>query len=98
MKLWWVYLIHCQDGSLYCGCTNQPNRRWQQHQLGQGARYTRAKGVKEMRLIAQDLSQREALQYEYQVKQLSRLQKWQLWETGQALSAALAEDNHHQAT
>ncbi|MDO5537633.1 MAG: GIY-YIG nuclease family protein, partial [Desulfovibrionaceae bacterium] len=38
---WLVYLVRCSDGSLYCGCTTDMNRRLAQHNglLAGGARF-----------------------------------------------------------
>jgi putative endonuclease len=42
---WFVYLLSCRDGSLYCGITTDLDRRLAEHngEQGQGARYTRAR-------------------------------------------------------
>ncbi|EED36189.1 GIY-YIG catalytic domain protein [Luminiphilus syltensis NOR5-1B] len=42
---WWVYLLRCTDGSLYCGVTNDLQRRLRQHNgdLAGGARFTGAR-------------------------------------------------------
>jgi putative endonuclease len=39
MPHWFVYLLRCRDGSLYCGITNSVTRRVAQHNAGSGARY-----------------------------------------------------------
>ncbi len=36
---WIVYLLRCRDGSLYCGVTNDLERRLAMHNSGKGARY-----------------------------------------------------------
>ena len=42
---WFVYLLECADGSLYCGVTTDVARRLAQHngQMPGGARYTRTR-------------------------------------------------------
>ena len=42
---WLVYLLECADGTLYCGVTNNMDRRLNQHngQVPGGARYTRGR-------------------------------------------------------
>jgi putative endonuclease len=40
---WWVYLLRCADGTLYCGVTTDLDRRLAEHNSGTGARYTRAR-------------------------------------------------------
>ena len=37
MKGWLVYMIHCSDGALYTGITNDLEKRFQQHLEGRGA-------------------------------------------------------------
>jgi putative endonuclease len=39
---WYLYLIECNDGSLYAGITNDLAARYQAHAEGRGARYTRS--------------------------------------------------------
>ena len=38
-KPWFVYLVRAANGSLYCGISNDPLRRFAKHQSGKGARY-----------------------------------------------------------
>lgn len=49
---WYVYLLECRDGTLYCGITCDLERRVAQHNglLPGGARYTR--GRRPVRLAA----------------------------------------------
>ena len=39
----YVYFLRCADNSLYCGYTVDLKHRVAQHQLGRGAKYTRAR-------------------------------------------------------
>ncbi|HWV18990.1 MAG TPA: GIY-YIG nuclease family protein [Rhodocyclaceae bacterium] len=48
-QVWYLYLIECEDGSLYTGITTDVERRYAQHIAGKGARYTRMK--KPVRLL-----------------------------------------------
>ena len=38
-KAWFVYLIRAANGALYCGISDDPQRRFAQHQAGKGARF-----------------------------------------------------------
>ena len=38
-----VYILRCSDGSLYCGWTNDLERRLAAHNSGKGAKYTRSR-------------------------------------------------------
>jgi len=37
----WVYILECSDGSYYTGSTNNMERRFIEHQEGEGAKYTK---------------------------------------------------------
>ncbi len=39
----YVYLLHCRDGSLYCGWTTDLGARVAAHAAGKGGRYTRSR-------------------------------------------------------
>lgn len=41
---WWLYVLRCGDGSLYCGITTDLVKRLGKHSKGTGARYTRGRG------------------------------------------------------
>lgn len=49
-KSWCLYLLECEDGSLYCGISNDLPRRFAAHCAGKGAKYTRAR--KPRRIVA----------------------------------------------
>ena len=38
-KPWFVYLVRAANGALYCGISDDPQRRFAQHQCGKGARF-----------------------------------------------------------
>ena len=40
--VWHLYLIECEDGSLYTGIAVDPQARYAAHLAGKGARYTRS--------------------------------------------------------
>lgn len=73
---WWIYLIRTSSNSLYCGITTDINRRFAQHQKGQGAKALRGKGP--LTLAWQyELGPEKgnALRLEYKIKQLTKAQK-----------------------
>lgn len=41
MKNWFVYVILCDDGSLYKGHTDNLERRYKEHCNGRGAKHTK---------------------------------------------------------
>ena len=38
--MWFVYLVRCRDNSLYCGISNDLEKRIREHNSGAGAKYT----------------------------------------------------------
>ncbi|WP_159838097.1 GIY-YIG nuclease family protein [Burkholderia sp. 8Y] len=72
---WFLYLIECDDGSLYTGIATDVEARFTAHASGKGARYTRAR--KPLRVMASfELAGRsEASRAEYWVKRLTVQQK-----------------------
>lgn len=77
---WYVYLLRCADHSLYCGITNNLDKRLRQHngELIGGAKYTKTR--QPVTLVYQEaaINRQTASQREYQVKQLSKAQKERL--------------------
>lgn len=89
--LWYVYLLECRDGTLYCGITCDLERRVAQHNglVPGGARYTR--GRRPVRLTA-SLScpdKSTALRLERAVKARPRAEKRLFFRAG-ALTAEKA--------
>ena len=41
MKSGWVYILKCNDDSYYTGSTNNIQRRFKEHQSGEGANHTK---------------------------------------------------------
>ncbi len=71
-KKWYLYVLRCKDGTLYCGITNDLARRIAQHDEGKGARYTRGRGpVKLLRSWPQK-GKSAALKAEFAFKRLTR--------------------------
>ena len=73
--LWWVYVLLCRDGTLYCGITTDKDRRLRQHNAGTGARYTRVRTPVTLEGSWSVLTRSEALKAEYALKRLTRAQK-----------------------
>lgn len=76
---WYVYLLSCRDGSLYCGMTRDLDRRLSQHNRGRaGAKYTRARRPVSLVYAREFPDRASAARFEYQLKQLDRTQKLKL--------------------
>jgi putative endonuclease len=80
MAMWQLYLIRCEDGSLYTGITTDVSRRLHEHQNAgkKASKYLRGKGALTLVYQKQVEDRSEASKLEYAIKQLSKLQKEQL--------------------
>ena len=74
-KVWFVYLLLCGDGSLYCGMTDDVLRRLEAHRSGKGAKYTRGRGPLELVYTEACESHSDALKREAAIKKLKRQEK-----------------------
>ena len=77
----WVYMIRCQNGSLYTGWTNDLPARVQAHLGGKGAKYTKAFGAVGLAYAQPQPGKSEALKREAALKKLSREAKEALVKT-----------------
>ncbi|MCL4111303.1 UNVERIFIED_CONTAM: hypothetical protein GTU68_061834 [Idotea baltica] len=75
---WVVYLIRNRHNALYCGVTNNLERRFEQHQTGKGAKALKGKGPLELVWSFDVRSKSEALKTEYAIKQLPKPRKEKL--------------------
>ncbi len=76
MKKYYVYILHCADGSYYTGMTNDPERRLQEHEAGTGsAAHTHTR--RPVKLVWYDAFQSPmaAIEVEKQLKRWSRRKK-----------------------
>lgn len=74
-KSWFVYILECDDDSLYTGITNDLNKRMTAHKNGTGSKYVRWKGFKNILHAISVADKREAAKIEYSIKQLERNDK-----------------------
>jgi len=65
---WVVYLVRCSDNSLYCGISNDFERRLKKHNSGKGAKYTKSRKPVELVGISPEIAKNEALKLEYRIK------------------------------
>lgn len=72
---YWLYLLECEDGSYYAGIALDVEKRFINHVLGWGARYTRAHPPVRVLAAAWYASKGEALRAEYALKRLARGEK-----------------------
>lgn len=76
--MYFVYLLECEDGSLYTGITTDVERRFTEHQQGAGGHFTRAKRARRIVHIEEQPSRSAALVREAEIKKWSREKKLEL--------------------
>ena len=76
-----VYIILCEDGSLYTGISDNVERRFCQHQNKKGGHYTASH--KPVKIVYKKMcaNKSEALKREARIKRLSKKEKLHLIET-----------------
>lgn len=79
----YTYILECSDGSLYCGWTNNIEKRVAAHNAGRGAKYT--KGRRPVRLVHIEVfdTREEAMKREWRIKKLTRRGKLALISSGE---------------
>jgi putative endonuclease len=70
--MWFVYVLLCEDGSLYTGCSPNPQERFEHHKKGKGGRYTRSHKPIRLLYTEQFDTKSAALKRELQIKSWSR--------------------------
>lgn len=73
--MWFTYLLLCQDNSLYCGSTNNLEKRFSEHQKGLGARYTHSHKPLKIVYSEKFKTKSEALIREAEIKKWKRAKK-----------------------
>ncbi|HLR39877.1 MAG TPA: GIY-YIG nuclease family protein [Jeotgalicoccus sp.] len=76
----YVYIVMCSDNTLYTGYTVDVDKRMIAHNNGTGAKYTRARLPVELKYIEMFDSKSDAMKREYEIKQLTRSEKFKLME------------------
>lgn len=76
-SMYYVYILRCQDHSLYTGITNQIEKRLKEHffRLPQCAKYTKSHHAKTLEALWCCENRSEASKLEYYIKQLSKDKK-----------------------
>jgi len=75
---WYVYILRCRGWTLYTLSTDNVEERLAAHRAGKGAKYTRGRGPLELAYSEQLPDKSAALRREYEIKQLTRQEKWRL--------------------
>lgn len=72
---WVVYLVRCAAESLYCGITNDIEKRLVAHNTGKGAKYTKSRLPVEAIGVSSKMTKSEALKLERRIKQVPAAKK-----------------------
>ena len=76
---WWVYLLRCNDNSLYAGVTTDIQRRVTEHNNSKlGAKYTRARRPVSLAYLEAADNKSSACKREYQIRHFTKVKKEQL--------------------
>ncbi|WP_018131716.1 GIY-YIG nuclease family protein [Effusibacillus pohliae] len=71
----YVYIVECKDGTLYTGYAMDLRKRLQEHNSGQGAKYTRGRGPVRLRYVEICPDKSSAVRREWAIKRLDRRRK-----------------------
>lgn len=74
----YIYIIQCEDGTLYTGWTTDLENRMEAHNSGAGAKYTRGRGPVQLLYSEAFETKGEALKREIQIKKMKRAKKLKL--------------------
>ena len=82
MSNWYLYIVECNDGSLYTGITTDLDRRVKEHnESKRGAKYTRSRRPVTLMMAEEHNSRALAASAEARIKSLTRKQKLELIRT-----------------
>ena len=77
-KKYYTYILLIENNSLYCGYTDDVEKRFQAHMEGRGAKYTRAHKPVKVVYVKEFNTKSEAMKEEYRIKHLSHKEKLSL--------------------
>ena len=72
---WLCYILRCADDTLYCGITNDLDKRLAAHNAGTASKYTRARLPVELVFAAPCADRSAASKREMEIKSLKRAEK-----------------------
>jgi putative endonuclease len=77
-KAWFVYLVRAANGALYCGISDDPQRRFTQHCSGKGARFFHSSPAQALVYVEACTDKGAALRRERAIKSLAKVAKERL--------------------
>ena len=75
MKMHYVYMVKCADGTLYTGWTTDIEKRITAHNAKKGAKYTKSRTPVELYYLEEVENKSQALKREAGIKKLTREEK-----------------------
>ncbi len=91
---YYVYMLHCQDDTLYTGITADVCHRMRCHvgEIAGGAKYTRTHPPQEIAALWRAENKTAAARLEYAIKKsLTRRQKWELIDSPEQITEFLPQ-------
>ena len=81
--MFYIYIIRCDDNSLYTGITTDVKRRFSEHKEKslKGAKYTHFHNVSKIEAVWKVKTRQEASKVEYSIKKLTKSKKEELVKT-----------------
>ena len=73
-----VYILECNDGTLYTGWTNDIDKRFKAHNDGKGAKYTKGRRPLKLVYLEELETKSDALKRENKIKKMTKDKKRQL--------------------
>ena len=73
-----TYLLRCVDGTLYCGWTNNMEKRLAAHNAGTGSRYTASRRPVALAYLEPCETRQEAMRREAAIKRMTRREKLEM--------------------
>ena len=74
----YVYILECADKTLYCGWTNDLEKRIAAHNSGNGAKYTKPRRPVKLLYYEEFENKNDALKRECAIKKLTKAKKLKL--------------------
>ncbi|MEI7480370.1 MAG: GIY-YIG nuclease family protein [bacterium] len=83
--MYFVYILECEDGSLYTGITTDVERRFKEHKNRDGGHYTSSRKVIRIAFTEEHPDRSSATKREMEIKSWPRERKQELIRSSQGL-------------
>lgn len=77
-KKYYVYILLTENDTLYCGYTDDVEKRFEKHKQGLAAKYTKSHKPVKIVYTREFCTKSEAMKEEFRIKKLSRQEKLDL--------------------